>query len=104
MGESINDIAERIKLNLMSLYTNKGEVLPISGNVRVTSCSSPLPTLKGKIKMWVNMCIEYDLETNTVQVIKGPWTKIAGDSFSKKKPVKPPKVAEDKGIKGVNEI
>ena len=114
-----DSIVEEIKRNMARVWKKQDEVKVKSVQPNITTSVDkiipnltpvPLPLSKvqspmsGKVKMWINMLIEYDLSSNMVQVLKGPWTKIASDSYAKKKPPKPPKVAKDEGVKKVIEI
>ena len=113
-----DSIVEEIKRNMAQVWKKQDEVKAKSNLPNTTSVDKIIPNLtpvppplskvqspmSGKVKMWINMLIEYDLSSNMVQVLKGPWTKIASDSYAKKKPPKPPKVAKDEGIKKVIEI
>ena len=113
-----DSIVEEIKRNMARVWKKQDEVKAKSNLPNTTSVDKIIPNLtpvplplskvqspmSGKVKMWINMLIEYDLSSNMVQVLKGPWTKIASDSYAKKKPPKALKVAKDEGIKKVIEI
>ena len=97
--DTIQSIAEQIKKDMQSRW--KPSLQPTltavtGGNPSFTPGIAVKPTnpgnpgnMVGKVKMWVNFCVEYDFGTNSVEIIKGPWTKMAGDSESKKKVVVP---------------
>lgn len=106
MEETAADIAKRIKENLLNQYIQKRGGSPSSStdftSQQKDSCLPSTPS--GKVKMWVNMCLEYDLKNNTVEVIKGPWTKLAGNTQVKKKTPKAPKVAEEAVVDEVETI
>lgn len=91
MKPDIKEIAESIRKDMES---RKVGVNSAQGNTPTNSLQ-PSPSMTGKIQMWVNMCLEYDLATNVATIIKGPWTKLAGNNQTKKKPPKAPKIAEE---------
>jgi len=119
MNEIIADIKKNFPTNdhVQNSYANAGQeksphtqqssLKPTSADSKgFSSFTSPASgsNMIGKVKMWINMMVEYDFSTNTAKVVKGPWTKLASDSHAKKKQPKAPKVAKEAEVTAVEEI